>query len=129
MKLVKILEGQGPVILTQPHGGTFIPDNLLNHFNELGQKMPDTDWHINRLYEGLLKRATVVQAIFSRYLIDVNRSPNGHSLYPGENTTELCPTIDFSGNSIYKFGMEPDSEEIEKRIKKFHSLYHNAIIE
>ena len=129
MQLVKILEGNSPIILTQPHGGTYIPRNILNQYNEIGLGMSDTDWHINRVYDGLLDNVSVVQAIFSRYIIDVNRDPSGESLYPGQNTTELCPTKNFEGQSIYKNGMEPDKREVEIRLHRFHSFYHKAISE
>ena len=127
MKLVEIMEGKGPIILTQPHGGTFIPPELSNRYNVNGKLMSDTDWHINKLYDGLLQSVTVVQAKFSRYLIDANRDPSGESLYPGQNNTELCPTLDFCGKSIYRNGMEPDTKEIKERIQNFHSLYHKAV--
>ena len=100
MQLVKILEGNSPIILTQPHGGTYIPSDLLYKYNDLGLLRSDTDWYINRLYEGLLDGVSIVQAIFSRYVIDPNRDPSGESLYPGKNTTELCPTKDFSGELL-----------------------------
>ena len=119
MQLVKNLEGDSPIILTQPHGGTYIPRNILNQYNEIGLCMSDTDWNINRLYDGLLEKASVVQALFSRYVIDVNRDPSGESLYPGQNTTELCPTKNFEGQPIYKNGMEPDSKEVEKDYRVF----------
>tara|TARA_Y100001970_G_C14239793_1_gene864166 strand:+ start:1047 stop:1838 length:792 start_codon:yes stop_codon:yes gene_type:complete len=128
MKLVKIDEGDGPIILTQPHGGTYIPNYALNNFNKAGLQVSDTDWHINKLYNGLLKSASVVQALFSRNFIDANRDPSGKSLYLKLNSTELCPTKNFLGKPIYKKGMEPDSGEIEKRLKNFHSIYHNAIL-
>jgi len=129
MQIVKILEGDSPIILTQPHGGTYIPRNILNKYNETGLRISDTDWHINKLYDGLLEGASVIEALFSRYVIDANRDPSGKSLYPGQNTTELCPTINFLGQPIYKSGMEPDSREVKIRLKNFHSVYHKAISE
>jgi len=130
---VDITEKNGPVILAQPHGGTFLPTELSEHYNELGREMADTDWHIHRLYDGLLADASVVEATFSRYLIDANRDPSGSSLYPGQNTTELCPSVDFEGRSIYQKrglnGTEPDAEEIEIRRKNYHAVYHSALAE
>ncbi len=97
MNPVEVSEKSGPVILGQPHGGVFIPPELSSRLNDRGRTLADTDWHIHRLYEGLLTQATVVQANFSRYVIDANRDPSGNSLYPGQNTTGLCPIIDFEG--------------------------------
>ena len=115
MNPVEISERNGPVILSQPHGGTILPPELSKRLNERGLALADTDWHINRLYDGLLMGATVVQATFSRYLIDANRDPSGTSLYPGQNTTDLCPTVDFDGLQIYNDEPEPSAEEIETR--------------
>ena len=38
----------------------------------------------------------------SRTVIDVNRDPSGASLYPGQATTELCPTTTFDGEPLYR---------------------------
>ena len=93
MELVKIFEAEGPIILTQPHGGTFLPRGFLKFYNKIGLSMGDTDWHINKLFDGLLNSATVIQALFSRYLIDPNRDPSGESLYPKQNSTENTTCI------------------------------------
>jgi len=127
MSPIEVLEKNGPIILGQPHGGIFIPPVLSSRLNERGRHLADTDWHINRLYKGLLPSATVVKANFSRYFIDANRDPSGNSLYPGKNTTGLCPIIDFEGEPIYNEGEEPSEEEIEQRRKAFHSVYHAAL--
>ena len=137
MNPVNITEGSSQIILAQPHGGTYFPplDDVQNEIiptlNEIGRELADTDWHIHRLYDGLIQDATVVEATFSRYLIDANRDPSGNSLYPGQNTTELCPTIDFEGRSIYQKRTDnsvgPDVEEIGKRCNNYHSVYHTAL--
>ena len=129
MNPIEVSEKSGPVIIGQPHGGIFIPPDLFSRLNERGRKLADTDWHINRLYKGLILGATVVQATFSRYIIDANRDPSGNSLYPGKNTTGLCPIIDFEGEPIYNEGGEPDDEEIEQRRQNFHAVYHAALAE
>ena len=133
MNPVDIIEGNGPAILGQPHGGTFLTPEMAEKLNEHGCEMADTDWHIHRLYDGLLPEVTVVEAKFSRYLIDANRDPSGNSLYPGQNTTELCPTVDFEGRSIYQkralHDAEPDAAEIEIRRKNYHAVYHAALSE
>ena len=129
MNSVEVLERNGPVILGQPHGGIFLPPELTKRLNARGLALSDTDWHINRLYDGLLPAATVVQATFSRYVIDANRDPSGASLYPGQNTTGLCPTTDFEGKTIYHKGEEPDEAEIEHRHEIYHAPYHAALRE
>lgn len=124
---VSTFEGGGPVVLGMPHTGTFVPENIEVLLNENGKKLSDTDWHIDRLYEGLLDNVTTVKANFHRYVIDANRDPSGVSLYPGQNTTELCPTTDFDNVAIYKEGMEPSVSEINARTEKWHKPYHAAL--
>ncbi|GHC50689.1 N-formylglutamate deformylase [Neogemmobacter tilapiae] len=121
--------GDGPVILAMPHGGTDMPEALAARLNANGRALADTDWHIARLYEGLLPGATTVQATFHRYVIDANRDPKGQSLYPGQNTTELCPTTDFDGLSIWQDGQQPGADEIAQRTRDFHAPYHAALAE
>lgn len=65
-----------------------------------GQGLDETDWHIDRLYEGLLPGATTMRATFHHYVIDANRDPSGVSLYPGQNTNGLVPLTDFDGEPI-----------------------------
>lgn len=127
MTPVEVIEGAGPIVLGQPHGGTWLPDEAAEALNERGRGLADTDWHITQLYDGLLDDVTVVRATFSRYLIDANRDPSGRSLYPGQNTTGLCPTTDFDGHPIYHAGQEPDEADVAGRVKAFHAPYHAAL--
>jgi N-formylglutamate deformylase len=123
----EVMRGDGPVILGQPHGGIYVPEAILDQFNENGRKLADTDWHITRLYEDLCEGATIVRANFHRYLIDANRDPAGQSLYPGQNTTGLCPLTDFNGEAIFRAGLEPDGAEIARRTGAWHRPYHQAL--
>ncbi|MBL8789876.1 MAG: N-formylglutamate deformylase [Rhizobiales bacterium] len=127
MNPVTVRAGDSPVILGFPHGGTFVPDAIRARLNDNGLILADTDWHIARLYDGLLPGATCVEATFHRYVIDANRDPSGHSLYPGQNTTTLCPLTDFDGVPIWKSGQEPAADDIEARRKQFHAPYHAAL--
>ena len=125
MKPVTVIRGTGPVILGQPHSGTKIPDAIFSRLNETGRLLLDTDWHVPQLYDGLLPEATIVRANFSRYVIDANRAPDGTSLYPGQNTTELVPVSTFDGEPIWH--TEPAQAEIAARLESFHRAYHSAL--
>lgn len=125
MKAVEIHKGSGPVVLGMPHTGLYVPDEVKEALNANGRQLADTDWHIDRLYDGLLGNATIVRATFNRYVIDANRDPEGISLYPGQNTTTLVPLTDFDGGDIWK--KPPGGEEIEQRRKLFHAVYHEAL--
>ncbi|MFD2204665.1 N-formylglutamate deformylase [Kiloniella antarctica] len=127
MPPVTITTGNSPVVLGMPHTGTWLPMGIFEKLNKNGQKLADTDWHIDQLYDGLLPDATIVKANFHRYAIDANRDPSGISLYPGQNTTSLCPLIDFDNAPIYLEGCEPNDVEIEQRRLTFHAPYHAAL--
>jgi N-formylglutamate deformylase len=124
---VSLIEGDGPVVLGVPHAGTEVPEELLVRLDEQGRALADTDWWVDRLYDGLLPGATMVKARFHRYVIDANRDPEGRSLYPGQNTTELCPTTDFDGRPIWRPGEAPGPDEIAARRAAYHAPYHEAL--
>ncbi|MDA7964526.1 N-formylglutamate deformylase [Ruegeria sp.] len=128
MQVVSVQPGDGPIVLGQPHGGTHVPDDIVMRLNENGRKLADTDWHISRLYDGLID-ATVVQSHIHRYVIDANRDPAGVSLYPGQNTTTLVPLTDFDGQAIWVEGQEPSPDEIEARRVAYHAPYHAALMQ
>ncbi|PTW59323.1 formiminoglutamase [Breoghania corrubedonensis] len=123
----EVTRGTSPVILGFPHTGTHVPDAVKARLNDMGRAVEDTDWHVHRLYDGLLREATCVRATFSRYVIDANRDPEGVSLYPGQNTTTLIPQTDFEGRPIWREGEEPGAEDIAERLAAFHRPYHQAI--
>lgn len=122
-----IIRGNSPIILAMPHSGLYVPRDIYARLNETGRELSDTDWHIDRLYNGLLPEATMVRANFHRYVVDPNRDPSGASLYPGQNTTGLCPLIDFDNTPIYCANQTPDAAEIERRRLAYHSPYHTAL--
>ncbi|MCY4334335.1 MAG: N-formylglutamate deformylase [Litoreibacter sp.] len=125
--MIEVAQGDGPIVLGLPHTGTDLPDDIAACLNGTGLALADTDWHIHRLYQGLLIDATTVRTCIHRYAIDVNRDPSGASLYPGQNTTTLCPLTDFNGRPIYRDGAEPDAAEIEARRVAYHMPYHAAL--
>ncbi len=127
MQPVEVREGTLPIVLGLPHAGTWLPDEVAERLNETGRALADTDWHVDRLYEGLLPGASTVRATFHRYVIDANRDPTGKSLYPDRNTTGLCPLTDFDGTPIYEGGCEPGEDDIEQRRDAYHAHYHGAL--
>ncbi|MCC6000717.1 MAG: N-formylglutamate deformylase [Pararhodobacter sp.] len=125
MPPVVVARGVGPVVLGLPHTGTHVPPDIARRLNARGKLLADTDWHVDRLYEGLLPGATSVRATFHRYVVDANRPPDGNSLYPGQNTTGLVPLTDFDGLPIWD--MPPHTAEIDARRAEFHAPYHAAL--
>ncbi len=127
MGVFEVEQGSSPVILAFPHTGTDVPTDIWEKLNDTGKILADTDWHIHRLYDGLLPGVTTVRALFHRYVIDANRDPSGQSLYPGQNTTGLVPDTDFDGKPIWQDGQGPDANEVARRQQQFHAPYHAAL--
>ncbi len=125
--MIEVQQGSGPIVLGLPHTGTDLPEDVYETLNDRGREMADTDWHIHRLYSGLLDQVTTVRTPVHRYAIDVNRGPQDESLYPGQNTTGLCPLTDFDGQPIYRDGCAPDAEQVENRRLQYHQPYHQAL--
>ncbi len=120
-----VARGDAPLIVSMPHTGTQIPPEIEQRLVSpwLGRK--DADWHVEKLYD-FAHGATIVRTAMSRTVIDCNRDPSGQSLYPGQATTELCPTISFDGEPLYK-GDTPRKAEIAERRSRWFDPYHAAI--
>jgi formiminoglutamase len=117
-----------PLIVSFPHTGTEIPAGYRNSLVSLPLARKDADWWIERLYAFARELgATIVHTAISRTIIDVNRDPSGASLYPGQATTELCPTSTFDGEPLYQPGRQPDAATIAARRKAFFDPYHAAL--
>lgn len=117
--------GDAPLLVSMPHVGTHIPKDLAARMTEAAQGVPDTDWHVDRLYDFLpALGASILQATHSRFVIDLNRPPDGKPLYPGASNTELCPTTLFDDGRIYRPGAEPAAPEIADRLERFWRPYH-----
>ncbi|SFW33784.1 N-formylglutamate deformylase [Luteibacter sp. UNCMF366Tsu5.1] len=120
--------GTAPLLISLPHNGSAIPDDLAARMKRPARRSPDTDWHVAELYDfarGL--GASVIKPFASRYVVDLNRPADGHALYPGQSETGLVPTVQFSGEPIYRGGAEPDAEDIGDRVKRWWKPYHRAL--
>ncbi|MEP3246478.1 MAG: N-formylglutamate deformylase [Sneathiella sp.] len=124
-----LTQGDSPLILSQPHPGTELMAGMENRMTMEARLLPDTDWHIPQLYAGIAAdlSATVLSARYSRFVADLNRDPEGNSLYPGQSVTSLCPTDLFDDTPIYNKGEEPSDAEIADRRKEFWQPYHDAL--
>lgn len=111
-----------------PHVGTDLPEDIACNMTPQALQMADVDWHLTLLYDmSHTYGASVVSANYMRYVIDLNRSPEDTSLYPGQDTTGLCPIDTFNKQPIYKEGKEPDQTEIQRRIEEFWRPYHHKL--
>ena len=91
-----------PLIVSIPHAGTDLM-TFEPAFVSPWLARKDADWRLDALYDFVASfGATLVRTRLSRSIIDVNRDPSGASLYPGQTTTELCPTTTFDGEPLYR---------------------------
>jgi len=122
-----VSRGEAPLIVSAPHAGTELA-GFAPRFVSPWLARKDADWWIPDLYDfaGALG-ATIVRTKVSRSVIDVNRDPSGASLYPGQATTELCPTTTFDGEPLYRPGAAPDAAEIAERRRLYFEPYHAAL--
>src|SRR6201989_2585571 len=125
---LEIVRGHAPLIVSIPHSGTDIPSDIENELVSPWLARKDADWWGHKLYDfAPALDATIIRTSISRTVIDVNRDPSGASLYPGQATTELCPTTTFDGEPLYRAGQEPDEAEIAQRRTIFFDPYHEAL--
>lgn len=123
-----LTQGQIPLLVSMPHVGTSIPDELQSCYASRALGVEDTDWHLPRLYAFLQEMgASVLVPHFSRYVIDLNRPPDDAPMYPGASNTELCPTRFFTGDPLYLGGQAPDAQERVRRRTHFWQPYHDAL--
>ncbi len=128
MELYRLREGATPLLISMPHAGTYLTPEINDRLTPAARAVPDTDWHVDRLYAVAAKLgAGLLAATHSRYVIDLNRPPGGESLYPGADNTELCPTTTCERQPIYAAGRAPDAEEIATRIRLYWRPYHDRL--
>lgn len=119
---------RSPLLISIPHAGTHIPPDVAARMTDEGTSVPDTDWHVDRLYDFTRTAGvSVIAATHSRYVVDLNRPPDGKPLYPGASNTELCPTSSFGDKPLYVPGNEPDAGEVDARREVYWRPYHDRI--
>ncbi|MDC7674539.1 N-formylglutamate deformylase [Asticcacaulis machinosus] len=128
LPLFEVHEGDSPLVIAAPHVGTHLPADIAARMTPTGQSVGETDFHVHRLYDFARSLgASTLWATHSRYVIDLNRPPDGQLLYPGQFETGLCPLTDFDLNPLYRAGLEPDATEIEHRRRQYHAPYHQQL--
>jgi N-formylglutamate deformylase len=124
-------QGTRPLLISMPHVGTHVPSALAARFTDEARHVPDTDWHLERLYDFAdALGASVLVATHSRYVVDLNRAPDGASLYPGQSVTGLCPVDTFDDTPVYADAADvPGDEEIAQRRDAVWQPYHAKLAE
>lgn len=117
------------MVVNVPHAGTQIPPLLGDRFSAEGQLMPDTDWHVDQLYNFARDMGVhLLVSMNSRYVVDLNRNKQPETLYPGSYNTEVIPQLTFDKKPIYNKGDEPDALELQERISAYWQPYHNKLM-
>ena len=120
--------GTSPLLTSIPHLGTVIPEDLKPLYAPRALGVEDADWHLDRLYNFLpALGASVLQPLYSRYVIDLNRPPNDAPMYPGASNTELCPTRFFNGDALYLEGKAPSAAQRAARRERYWQPYQEAL--
>ncbi|WP_395405249.1 N-formylglutamate deformylase [Pseudoduganella sp. UC29_106] len=122
--------GTIPLLVSMPHVGTGIPEDIAATMTPAAGERADTDWHLVRLY-GFLQElgASTLSARWSRYVIDLNRPPENTNLYPGQDTTGLCPLDTFHREPLYLPGKQPTEAEVQRRLAAYWQPYHTQLRE
>ena len=136
MNLFNVHHANGPtvpIIVSVPHCGTRFPDELKDQYKSHLIKFPDdTDWFVDELYSFVTSLGiTMITAEYSRWVIDLNRPPDGRALYAdGRIITGLCPSTTFLGEPLYKdHRKEVAYQDTQDRLAKFYHPYHTKLEE
>jgi N-formylglutamate amidohydrolase len=87
-------QGSLPLLISIPHLGTKIPADIAATMTPVAQRTDDCDWHLDRLY-AFAKRlgASILTPTYARYVVDLNRPPDGANLYLGRTPRVCCRSI------------------------------------
>lgn len=122
------VEGNVPLLVSIPHDGRELAPGMKERMSSVGLELPDTDWHVRRLYEFAPSLgASVISANYSRYVIDLNRPSTDLALYKGQLFTGLCPSKTFGGTDLYLDGDSVSQVEKQGRIEQYWQPYHDKI--
>jgi N-formylglutamate deformylase len=119
--------GDTPLLISIPHVGTDLTPEVKAGLSDAARPLPDTDWHLTRLYDFAGKLgAGVIGARYSRFVIDLNRPPDDKPLY-ATATTGLYPDILFDGTPAFLPGKAPSPEAKAFALSEIWRPYHEKI--
>jgi len=125
-----VVLGSTPLLVSIPHDGRFVPDAISARMSAAGRALPDTDWHVARLYAFAADLgASVITAHYARYVVDLNRPPDDAALYGKGLSTGICPDRTFAGLPIYEDGTAVGQDEVRERISTYWRPYHAQLAE
>jgi N-formylglutamate amidohydrolase len=128
MAIFSYAAGDTPLLISIPHDGRELMPGQRDRMTEAGIALPDTDWHVRRLYRFAGEiGASVLSANYSRYVVDLNRPADDAALYDKQVATGLCPVTTFAGDDIYAAGEVISADERGSRTEQYWRPYHEKL--
>ncbi|MCU1730985.1 MULTISPECIES: N-formylglutamate deformylase [unclassified Pseudomonas] len=126
-KVLSFHQGTLPLLISMPHAGLRLAPAVERGLVDPARSLPDTDWHIPRLYDFARELgASIVAAEYSRFVIDLNRPEDDQPLYAGA-TTGLFPATLFDGQPLFEEGQVPSSAERAQYLEAIWRPYHDTL--
>ncbi|MDG9881500.1 N-formylglutamate deformylase [Pseudomonas putida CSV86] len=126
-KVLSFHQGRLPLLVSMPHAGLKLTPAVRDGLVPAARSLPDTDWHIPRLYDFVRGMgASVVAAEYSRFVIDLNRPEDDQPLYVGA-TTGLFPATLFDGEPLFEHGKVPSAAERAGYLESIWRPYHDTL--
>lgn len=120
--------GSTPLLISVPHDGRLLPQSVERRMTATGREIPDTDWHVAKLYEFARELdASILVADYSRYVVDLNRPPDDAALYAGQISTGICPNMSFAGEYLYEDMGVVAAQDVRERVDAYWRPYHSLI--
>ena len=126
-KVLSFTRGRLPLLISMPHPGLKLTETVKAGLVTEALSLPDTDWHIPRLYDFAHEMgASVLAAEYSRFVIDLNRPSDDKPLYAGA-TTGLFPATLFEGDPLFHEGLAPSKQERATYLEQIWTPYHETL--
>ncbi len=127
--------GATPVLVEIPHAGLAVPDGVREQLQVSRRViLRDSDVYVDKLYDGVHTRgATVLAALVSRYVVDLNRSPDDvdsqtvpdHPDPRGVQPRGVVWRVTTEGRPALR---EPLTyRALEERLRRYHAPYHATL--
>jgi len=114
-----------PVLISIPHGGLSIPDELKNKII-IGKKeiFEDIDPFTRQIYDLGDKVITVFKTDIARTFVDLSRAPYD---LPPKNPDGVIKSHTCFGKTIYKDSEQPDNLLITQLLDRYYHPFHNKL--
>lgn len=126
-KVLTFKQGRVPLLISMPHAGIKLTPAVQAGLIPEAQSLPDTDWHIPKLYEFAAELGvSTLAAEYSRFVIDLNRPEDDAPMYVGA-TTGLFPATLFDGVPLFREGQAPSRQERATYLERIWQPYHQTL--